>query len=422
MIQKEWDMQSLSDAFLQSVRKCGIKEISIGQYEAVCRKIVCFSSKNGFHTYYEGLKTDYDAFIDAKVHDKSICYEYGRFQHRVIRMMASFAETGETDFSCCFNPPKKYAVSDQSKKLIEKVLEYHSLRGEARTEMSTVMRHFFKYAQDKAGTDDVKVSDDLLMDFFTKELPKTNKGSMGRSLRAIKCLSVYLKDNGNTDLVLDFTQLNARSRHIRVIPPYSQEEINRAVSSIDTTTPKGLRDYAIMLLAFDTGLRSVDIRRLCLQDIDWKKGMLYLAQSKTGVPLILPLSGQVMNAIADYILTGRPECRHNEIFLTVKGPARPMNKRHGAFSSLCDKYFNAANVDKIPGRSFHSIRRSFATELSEGGVPIEIISQMLGHKSIEEDKPYLSYNREQIAFCAIGFDEIPVTNGIYAGGGRNDNQ
>ena len=44
--------------------------------------------------------------------------------------------------------------------------------------------------------------------------------------------------------------------------------------SLDTTTPEGLRDYAIMLLAFDTGLRSVDIRKLCLKDINWKKGLL----------------------------------------------------------------------------------------------------------------------------------------------------
>ncbi|MDE5700476.1 MAG: tyrosine-type recombinase/integrase [Lachnospiraceae bacterium] len=422
MIQKEWDMQSLSDAFLQSVRRYGIKEVSMGQYEVVCKKIVHFSSGHGFCAYYAGLKTDYDAFIDAKVHDKSICYEYGRFQHHVIRMMASLAETGKTDFSGCFNPPKRYTVSDQSEKLIEKILDYHSLRGESKTEMSTVMRHFFKYAEDKSRTADVKVTDDLLMDFFMKELPKTNKGSMGRSLRAIKYLSAYLKNNGNADLLLDFTQLTARGHHIRVIPPYSQNEINRAVSSIDTTTPEGLRDYAIMLLAFNTGLRSVDIRSLCLQDIDWNKGLLYLAQSKTGIPLILPLSGQVMNAIADYILIGRPECSYDEMFLTVKGPVRPMNKKHGAFSNLCDKYFNAADVDKVPGRSFHSLRRSFATELSEAGVPLETISQMLGHKSIGEDKPYLSYNREQIAFCAIGFDEIPVTHGIYAGGGRNDNK
>lgn len=154
--------------------------------------------------------------------------------------------------------------------LIEKALDYHLLKGESRAEMSTVMRHFFKYAEDKEGTDDVKVTDNLLMDFFTKELPKTNRGSMGRSLRAIKYLSVYLKNIGNPALLLDFTQLKARGHHVRVIPPYSQEEINRAVSSIDTTTPGGLRDYAIILLTFDTGLRGVDIRAFRLEDIDWK--------------------------------------------------------------------------------------------------------------------------------------------------------
>lgn len=355
MAQKEWDMQSLSEVFLQSVRSYGIKEVSMEQYEAVCKKIIRFSSEKGFRTYYQGLRADYDAWIDEKIRNQSICYEYGRFQHRVIRMMESLAETGQTDFSTCFHSPREYVVSGQSGKLIEKALDYHSLKGESRTEMSTVMRHFFKYAEDKAEMDDVKVTDDLLMDFFTEELPKTNKGSMGRSLRAIKYLSVYLKNNGNSGLVLDFTQLNARSSHIRMIPPYSQDEINRAVSSIDTTTPEGLRDYAIMLLAFDTGLRSVDIRKLCLKDIDWKKGLLYLRQSKTGAPLILPLGGKVMNAIADYILTGRPECSYDEIFLTVKGPARPMNKRHCTFTSLCDKYFRAANVDKIPGRSLSLI-------------------------------------------------------------------
>ena len=196
--------------------------------------------------------------------------------------------------------------------------------------------------------------------------------------------------------------------------------MNKAVSSINTATPKGLRDYAIMLLAFDTGLRGVDIRSLCLEDIDWESGFLNLKQSKTGVPLRLPLSGIVMNAIADYILTGRPESDYREIFLTVKGLVKPLTKRRYSFTGLCDKYFTQAKINKIPGRGFHSLRRSFATELSEAGVPIETISQLLGHKSIEEDKPYLSYNREQIAFCAIGFDEIPITNGIYAGGDQND--
>lgn len=46
----------------------------------------------------------------------------------------------------------------------------------------------------------------------------------------------------------------------------------------------------------------MDIRVPCLQDIDWNKGRLYLEQSKTGIPLILSLSVQVMNTITGQIV------------------------------------------------------------------------------------------------------------------------
>lgn len=417
-----WELESLSDALLKAIREHGIKEISIGQYITVLKKIVCFAEEHGFTSYYPELKDDFDAFIDSNVEKKIVCFEYARFQHRVIRMLASLAETGETDFSATQRNPRIYKVSPDSQAIIEKALDYHMLEGEERTEMSTVMRHFYCYAEEKVHSANATVTDDLLMSFFTEELPNTNSGSMGRSLRAIKYLSVYLKSKGSTDLRLDFTQLNARGSHVRVIPPYSQRDINHAVARIDKSTPAGLRNYAIMLLAFDTGLRSVDIRKLCLGDIDWKKRSVLIRQSKTNEPLTLPLNGKVMNAIADYILNFRPECSYDEVFMTVKGPIKPLDKRHYGFTNISDRYFTEASVEKIPGRGFHSLRRSFATELSEAGVPLETISQLLGHKSINEDKPYLSYNRKQVAFCAMGFDEIPLTTGIYSGGDQNESK
>jgi hypothetical protein len=80
---------------------------------------------------------------------------------------------------------------------------------------------------------------------------------------------------------------------------------------------------------------------------------------------------------------------------------------------IIEKYSATAGVEKKPYRSFHSLRRSFATELSAAGVPLPTISQMLGHKSMDEARPYLSYDRTQILFCAMGFDGIPIASGIY---------
>ena len=50
------------------------------------------------------------------------------------------------------------------------------------------------------------------------------------------------------------------------------------------------------------------------------------------------------------------------------------------------------------------------------GIPIETASQMMGHKTITEDKPYITYNRNQSAFVAMDFTDVPITRGIYAAG------
>ncbi len=406
----------LVQELLSEIRKYGIKEISMEQYEVVCRSLQKYANRKGADVYSKELLDGFAEQETRRCESNEICPEYLRFTRRVVRLIGMLAETGKIDFGSV-GCHRKYLVSESACQLIQDILDHYGLCGEARIEMETVIRHLFSFAE-KTGCPAYSVTDKLLMNFFTRELPSTNKGSMGRSLRAIKYVSGYFRSRGIGSLSLDFSQLNARGSHIRVIPPYSQAEIGRLLEAIDISSPVGLRDYAVMLLAFDTGLRGVDIRTLCLQDIDWKGGRVFVNQDKTKEPLILPLSGRARNAIADYILKARPECSCREVFLCVKGPVRPLSRRSYGFSGLMRKYSRAAGVAQLPKRSFHSLRRSFATELSSAGVPIETISQLLGHKRIEEDKPYLSYNREQISYCSLGFEGIPVKSGLYCGLGR----
>lgn len=64
-------------------------------------------------------------------------------------------------------------------------------------------------------------------------------------------------------------------------------------------------------------------------------------------------------------------------------------------------------------RGFHSIRRSFETVMVSRGVPIETASQMMGHKTITEDKPYITHNKDQISFVAMDFSDVPISAGFY---------
>ena len=76
MEQLKWELQSLSDALLKTIREHGIKEVSIEQYKTVLKKIVCFANEHGFNSYYPKLKDDFDAFIDSNVKKKIVCFEY----------------------------------------------------------------------------------------------------------------------------------------------------------------------------------------------------------------------------------------------------------------------------------------------------------------------------------------------------------
>jgi site-specific recombinase XerD len=127
-----------------------------------------------------------------------------------------------------------------------------------------------------------------------------------------------------------------------------------------------------------------------------------------------------MNAISDYILKARPDCDLPEVFLTVVAPHRPLSTSgiKAWFESACER----AGVEKIPGRAFHSIRRAFETVTVSRGVPIETASQLLGHASIEEDKPYITYDRERVSSVSMDFGGVPILHGTYAdrrtGGGE----
>jgi integrase len=248
---------------------------------------------------------------------------------------------------------------------------------------------------------------------FINSVSEINKGSIGRTFRALRLISEFLKKHGLADLKTELSMLKVKSAPVKIIPPYSQDEIRRIVDTIDTAAPTGMRDKAIILLAFGTGLRAVDIARIKLPDLDWGNAKAHIVQSKTKSPIVVTLNDTVMNAIADYILQARPNSDTQEVFLTVRKPHRPL-KGVSSLRNCFEKYCQKANIEKKTGRSFHSIRRSFATEMSLAGVPLPTVSQMMGHKNINQDKPYLTYDKEHISHCAINFAEIPITGGRYA--------
>ena len=102
------------------------------------------------------------------------------------------------------------------------------------------------------------------------EVLVSNSGSTGRTLRCVKYATEYLRAHGNDCLHRDYTLLKLKNNHRRIIPAYSEEEISGIAQAADTDSTIGKRDLAIILVAYCTGLRGIDIIGIKLSDIDWR--------------------------------------------------------------------------------------------------------------------------------------------------------
>ena len=381
-------LKSLTDQLMKEVRAYGIQEVSTEQYQITCNSIVRFAQSSQIDSYSPELMGSYKENLDKRCSAGEICKEYRRFQLRVIRMLSSLAETGVVDFSSTKSHPLKYIVSDETSNLVEKILASYPISDATKSDLRAPTRHFLWYAEQR-GIKPERIDD---------------------TLRCLKYATEYLKAHGNCCLHRDYTLLKLKNDHRRIIPAYSEDEISGIAQAADTDSPLGKRDFAIILVAYCTGLRGSDIIGIKLSDIDWNNHKVSVIQSKTHTPIVSELNGATLNAMADYILEWRPKCDIPEVFVTVKAPYRRLSK---GFGSMIDKYCEKAGVSKIAFRGFHSIRRSFETVMVSRGVPIETASQMMGHKSITEDKPYITHDKRQIAFVAMDFSEVPISSGYY---------
>src|SRR5437016_4176904 len=87
--------------------------------------------------------------------------------------------------------------------------------------------------------------------------------------------------------------------------------------------PKGIRDYAILILLSTYGMRAGEITALRLDDVDWRKEVIRIRHSKTCATSYLPLLPEVGEAMLKYLQKSRPKTSIREMFIRCHAPYRP---------------------------------------------------------------------------------------------------
>ncbi len=190
----------------------------------------------------------------------------------------------------------------------------------------------------------------------------------------------------------------------RIPSVWSANDIERLLSVIDRGNPKGKRDYALIFLVTQLGLRTSDVLNLKLENINWSESRIEFVQQKTGISVNLPIVEDLGMAIIDYLKYGRPKSNEPYLFLKHIQPFDRMKNGH----YLITQYLVKAGIplETAKHHGLHSLRHTLASRLLEQDVPLEIISSILGHTTVESTKPYLHIDIENLRKCALVSREV----------------
>jgi len=177
--------------------------------------------------------------------------------------------------------------------------------------------------------------------------------------------------------------LPRRARRLpRVLSP---SEVERLIDAAAGTTPRTLRDRALVELLYGAGLRVGEAVGLDKGGVDLDQRLVRTI-GKGGKERVVPVGRQAVEALRRYLGRGRPHLdrRHRpELFLNAQGG--PLT-RAGAFLILRKL---AAKAGLEPERVHpHLLRHSFATHLLEGGADLRSVQEMLGHADLATTELY----------------------------------
>jgi integrase len=270
---------------------------------------------------------------------------------------------------------------------------------------------FFIDMQNKGFVNLDEINEESVMSFFTNDAGELILSSSYKKAIASVLKSPLGAFDEHSKRILAFLPIIRPKR--KNIQYLTSEEVNSIHLILGENSTLSLRNKAIGLLLFFTGMRGCDIAQIEFSSIDWEKEVILINQQKTSYDLILPLTTTIGNAIYDYVVYERPKNIDSHIFLNEVEPYTPL--KAGNVKNIALKIYRKANVRQKKGdrRGTHLFRYNLVTSLAEKNVARPIISDMLGHTDPCSLNYYLFADMVHLRECALSIENFPVKREVF---------
>lgn len=223
---------------------------------------------------------------------------------------------------------------------------------------------------------------------------------------ACGALSSYLRfkaiDGKSTTKLIAALPKVAQWRQASLPKALSVDEINILLSAFDLNTRGGQRDYAIARCYVDLGLRTAEIVRLKLEDIDWCEGVVHI-HSKGARVDVLPLPKLTGKAIARYLEHRSSEHATRSLFLRLNPPLNRAATADTIRGSIRNAARRSGLSDRLTGP--HRLRHTLAIRLVNAGVSLKEISDLMRHRDLDTTTIYAKTDINALKAVASAWPE-----------------
>lgn len=268
------------------------------------------------------------------------------------------------------------------------------------------LQKFLIFLDDAGVTSSNEITSGLITKFLSSYSGNTTR-YIAKIVSILRNYLTFLYQDGFMETNLSACLPKVRILRNAFIPSiWKREDVKRLLESIDRHNPQGKRDYAIFLLVTRLGLRVGDIRSLKLTDLNWNRKTLSIVMQKTKQPLELPLLDDVGWAIIDYLKNGRPQTVSDRVFIRHKAPYTGFTDSN-CLGRMLGRHMHRTGINMGGQKQgLHALRSTLARVMLENGTPLPVISEALGHQSIQTTSIYLKIDMVGLRNCVIDPEEV----------------
>lgn len=271
----------------------------------------------------------------------------------------------------------------------------------------TYLRQFLLFLQVNGGFPRIPRRKDLID--YTSFLSEQNlsTGTKNQYLRIARSFYSYIYRKNqkffDEDITMNIDLFQEDKHHKK--EAFTEEEIQRIIEGIDTTTTKGKRDKALILLLVTTGMRINEARLIDLQDIETIQGKkrIYIQRKRhSSKDTFVLIPEEIEPFLNDYLET-RPHRKQDEPLFTGTGNRNKGRISETSYSRLLKSIFREQGFDSNK-LTAHSLRHTTARTIIHKGGDLEEVKIQLGHNSISTSEIYTEEDKRE---------QMTTSNDIY---------